>query len=265
MPSTFVHRAIRPATWAGATLLAAAAGLAAAPPAGAQASAAQVAGSGLQAAPVAAGGDFNPPAGAPGLRLGARWSVLGSASAAGPNPAFPATATLAPPAFYGAASGPVRLEATYRLGANWGLWGQAGLDRYGSGPGKLWSLQDVPQAGLAGPGAVGRELLGLGAYRLGTWLPGDRLRLMVYGAPRPGFLNAPGYDAAAVPAYLAPVDGRGAGLRPGGGELATELSYLAPLGASSSIGLSLSQAALGLHELGPSEERMMSLRFATRF
>jgi hypothetical protein len=99
-------------------------------------------------------------------------------------------------------------------------------------------------------------------FRTGNWLQGDRLSLTLSSPVRTGLSGA--MDTGTGSGVPAQTDGL-IGLRATGREYSTELSYFTPLWHEVGLGFSLSQRQSGLHDYGVPDERMMSIRFSTRF
>ena len=143
----------------------------------------------------------------------------------------------------------MRLQAAYLLGDAWGFTSQ-----YEAGA--------IGDQSPAWTGASSwRESLGVSVFRTGNLLRGDRLSLTLSSPIRTGVGgvvgNASGVSASAQnDAFM--------GLHPGR-EYATELSYFTPLSRDAGLGFTLTQRTNILHEYGVTDERMMSIRFSSRF
>jgi len=142
----------------------------------------------------------------------------------------------------------MRLQASYLLGDAWGLASQY---EAGSVSNPVPSLQSA---------APRREALGVSVFRTGNWLAGDRLSLTLSSPVRTGVagLMDTGTGLAAQNDGLI-------GLRAAGREVSTELSYFTPLSRDVGLGFTVSQRQSGLHDYGVPDERMMSIRFSSRF
>jgi hypothetical protein len=144
----------------------------------------------------------------------------------------------------------MRLQASYLLGDTWGFASQ-----YVAG-----SLSS-PVPSLQSPAPL-RESLGVSLFRTGNLLRGDRLSVTLSSPVHTGVSGA--MDTGTASAVPAPGDGL-IGLRATGREYSTELSYFTPLWHDVGLGFTLSQRQSGLHDYGVPDERMMSIRFSSRF
>ncbi len=119
----------------------------------------------------------------------------------------------------------------------------------------------APQINPLSPVGEHRSPFGLSLYRNGTLLDGDRLSFSMSGATTAsdtlGLLGS-GVGVSANPLQVQ-------GLRGGSYAYTSELTYLTPVGRNSGIGLSLQQRSGNLRDYGINEERMLSLRFSSRF
>jgi hypothetical protein len=145
----------------------------------------------------------------------------------------------------------MRLQASYLLGHDWGFTSQY---EAGAVSDRLSTLQ------TANPRW---ESLGVGVFRTGNLLRGDRLSLTVSSPVRTGMgdlLSDRGGSSVSLggDAFM--------GLRAGGNrEYATELSYFTPLSRDIGLGFAVSQRSNLMRDYGTSEERMMSIRFSSQF
>lgn len=146
----------------------------------------------------------------------------------------------------------VHLEASYLFGRKWGLASQYAA---AGGP-----LSPSIQPGLQGFSASS-ESLGVSLFRMGTLLRGDRLSLTVSSPVRTGFggLLANGAGAGYVLADSA------TGSRQDAQGYSTEISYFTPLSREAKLGFSVSRRSNALLDFGVPDERVMSIRFSSRF
>lgn len=142
------------------------------------------------------------------------------------------------------------LQADFRFGTNWGVAG-----RFASTGGLFAAPLDGPPRLGAGRG----DGFALGLTKGETWLQGDRISLTVSQPTR--FSGGPlGTDSVReVPDY------GGLGFRSGAREVMTELNYFAPLSKSMGLGLSLINRMRPNSDGQAPDERIMMMRFSTRF
>jgi hypothetical protein len=106
------------------------------------------------------------------------------------------------------------------------------------------------------------ESLGVSVFRTGNWLHGDRLVLTLSGPVHTGAGDLIAGEAGVGNPQQS--DGY-MGLRLSGRVYSTELSYFTPLSQDTGLGFSVSQRSSALRDYGAPDERMMSIRFSTRF
>ena len=149
----------------------------------------------------------------------------------------------------------IGLTGAYRIAANWDVTG-------------AYSSAFTEATPAAGDGLQRRALtrtrtLSLGLAKSETWLRGDRLALSL---GQPTRLQGDDRDAPLERIDALESDqAHRVGLRPGTREWLTELNYFAPLSKRTGLGLSLvNRSRLAADVNGP-DERIMSIRFSTRF
>ncbi len=142
----------------------------------------------------------------------------------------------------------------YRFATNW--------DVTGAYSGMLAESTRDSTDGLQRQPQFRERTLSLGVVKSETWRRGDRLTLSL-GQPtrwqadaRDGLDRYDSIDFA--PADLAT-------LRPGTREWLTELNYFAPIGTYTGLGLSLANRTRVSSDTNVPDERIMSIRFSTRF
>lgn len=143
------------------------------------------------------------------------------------------------------------VDAGYRVRDNWGIGGQLALTPRGN-----------PMSGVPGAVAHRGDAYHFGLWKADSWLRGDRLSLSVGQMPRSDPFGL-GLNAM-TSASPVPRDGSPVGLRVAR-EVSTELLYTTPLSKSAGLGFSLvNRTRFGLDGAVP-DERVMSIRFSTRF
>lgn len=147
------------------------------------------------------------------------------------------------------------LTGAYRFAANW--------DITGGYAGMFAETTQRTFDGILRRPLVRTQTLSLGLGKSETWLRGDRLALSLAHPDRApaGVSEIPfeiadhvGFDGS----YRVPT-------RAGTRELLTELNYFAPLTRNTGLGLSLVNRSRLTAESNLSDERIMSIRFSTRF
>ena len=145
------------------------------------------------------------------------------------------------------------LRADYRLGSAWELAGEYQ-------PRRGFTTQALDGAPRIIPSRD--DTMTLGVARRETWLRGDRLSLTVSQPSRlaggPLGLADIGSSGRDIPDY-------GFGLRGGAREVMTELQYFAPVTRSSGLGFSLINRVRPNSDTLAPDERIMMMRFTTRF
>lgn len=143
------------------------------------------------------------------------------------------------------------LHGAYRFATNWNVTGAY-----------LGTFADAqPPDGSPRRMSPRNRGLALGLAKSETWLRGDRLALSLAqpARPRPGTRDAT-YEGT---------DGvdfdRTSTFRPAAREWTTTLNYFAPLSRYGGLGLTLVNRSRLTNDAGASDERIMSIRFSTRF
>jgi hypothetical protein len=181
------------------------------------------------------------------ILLTAALVATGSAVAqTSPRTALDGTAARAP----GLRLEPTRLalRANYPIGENWEIAGEYQ-------PRRSFATRPIDGPPRVVPGRDDSMTLGLA--RRETLLRGDRLSLVVSQPSRlyGGVTSTAGLD----------ITDYGQGLRAGAREVMTELQYFAPVTRSSGLGLSLINRMRPNSDALAPDERIMMMRFSTRF
>jgi len=205
---------------------------------------------------------------APVERVAPRPSVVGAASLAGERAAGSlslrrTTGVDASTSRSALESTTVALSGGYQFTPHWGVVASVGstIAQSFAAP----TIGDMPRlAGSDEPRlAMRTDFVSVGVLRRGNWLPGDTLALSL-GQPRQRVVQAA--DALFYAGDLDGVSTRDRlALRPSNRELLAEIHYFAPLTKSAGLGLSLANRSRLASEAGTGDERIMSIRFATRF
>lgn len=154
--------------------------------------------------------------------------------------------------------GQLGLRIELPLYQSWGLVGQ-----YGRHNDLSFNASTDRHDAQAQPSvlAIARDSRSIGLAKSQTWVAGDRLSLTV---SQPGSLAG-----ASMPlGFYAPLDGRDfglTGLRSSARELVTELQYFAPLTPATGLGFSLINRTRPNNNERVADERIMMMRFTTRF
>ncbi len=143
------------------------------------------------------------------------------------------------------------LTGAYRFAANW--------DIIGGYTGMFAETTQRTFDGVLRRPLFRTHTLSLGLGKNETWLPGDRLALSL------GHPDRVLTGAGEIPLEIADHIGFGAPPRTGMRELLTEFNYFAPLTRHTGLGLSLVNRSRLTAESNLSDERIMSIRFSTRF
>lgn len=146
-------------------------------------------------------------------------------------------------------SSALELRADYRFATHWGIGG-----RYLGRPPLAAQADGQPRLGAGRDDAIA-----LGITKSETWFSGDRWSLTVSQPMRFGGGPLATDSFAEVPDY------GGLGFKSGAREVRTELEYFTPISKSMGLGLSLINRMRPNSDAQAPDDRIMMMRFSTRF